>query len=193
MLNVLYDKFPDSVQADGRSYPVKTDFRVWLKLADTFSDKNLPPEQAGSAFLSVFRSPVRQVSEPLLDAVFGFLKADALYYHSELAEDAPEKIPPEGASAPVFDWKFDSRFLLGDFLHFYQINLLTADFLHWFAFRALFDALPEDSVCMKRIAYRSADISQLSEKEKKRIRKIKRAVAIPHIMTDEEIGAAFML
>ena len=108
MLNVLYDKFPDSVQADGRSYPVKTDFRVWLKLADTFSDKNLPPEQAGSAFLSVFRSPVRQVSEPLLDAVFGFLKADALYWQKML----PKKYPPRGllrpsstgSLTPVFCW-----------------------------------------------------------------------------------------
>lgn len=193
MLNVLYDKFPDSVQADGKIYPVRTDFRVWLKFADILSDKKLPPEQAGSAFLSVFRSPIRQFSEPLLDAVFDFLKADALYYHSEFAEDSPEKIPPGGASAPVFDWKFDSRFLLGDFLHFYHIDLTAVESLHWFKFRALFDALPENSVCMKRIAYRSADLSQFSESEKKRIRKIKRAVAVPYVMSDEEIGAALML
>lgn len=194
MLNALYDKFPNSVQADGRTYLIQTDFRVWLKFADILSDKNLPPEQVGSAFLSVFRSPVRQFSEPLLDAVFHFLKAYDLYYHDEeleafkLAHDAPNSYSP-----PVFDWKFDSRFILGDFLHYYQIDLTAVESLHWFKFRALFDALPEDAICMKRIAYRSADLSQCSESEKKRIRKIKQAVAIPHIMSDEEIGAAFML
>ncbi len=194
MLNVLYEPFPDSVRADGRTYPVQTDFRVWLRLSDQLADRNLSPEQTAAALLRVFRSPVRQFPESLLDAVFAFLGAEDLYYHDdedpENPEELPEKIPPGGP--PLFDWKFDSRFILGDFLRFYQLDLLTVDFLHWFAFRALFDALPEDSLCMKRIAWRSADLSQIrNHDEKRRILKLKRAVAIPFTLSDEEIGAAF--
>ena len=53
-------------------------------------------------------------------------------------------------------------------------------------------ALPDDSVCQKRIAYRSADISKIKDDaERHRIMEIQRRIAIPYEMTDDEISAIF--
>ena len=125
-----------------------------------------------------------------VDALYAFYHAEQLAYHDDEAGEMQAETPQR--KSLLFDWKFDAKFVLGDFRHCYQIDLITIEYLHWFEFCALFDALPEDARCMKRIAYRSADLNQIKDQnEKKRIRKLKRAVAIPHIMTDEEIGAEF--
>lgn len=190
MINLLYDKFPDSIQADNLTYPIRTDFRVWLKFADMLSQK-LTEQELVSALMSVFVRPVLQFSAPLTEGVFSFYHADLLEYQRE--EDDGTSTPNK-AKPPVFDWKMDARYILGDFLHYYQLDLISVGYLHWFAFRALFDALPDDSHCMKRIAYRGADLNQIkNDAERKRIRKIKRAIALPYEMSDGAIGAALML
>ncbi len=185
MIHLLCDPFPESIHADGLSYPVQTDFRVWLKFAELLEN----PEQNAAAILqSVFRFPVRGFSEPLIDAVFSFYHADSLYYQPDNRKEKDSR-----KERPLFEWKFDARFILGDFRRFYQLDLLHVDYLHWFAFIALFQTLPEESHCMKRIALRSADLTKIKNKEeKRRIRKLKRLVALPYVMSSEEIGTAMM-
>ncbi|MBP0975818.1 MAG: hypothetical protein J6P20_07125, partial [Oscillospiraceae bacterium] len=52
-------------------------------------------------------------------------------------------------------------------------------------------ALPDDSQCMKRIAYRSVNLSEIKDKrERTRIAKIQRQIALPFEFDDEMIGAA---
>jgi len=194
MINLLYDGFPDTIQADGLTYPVRTDFRVWLRFADILTDrKHLTKQDAVTALMSVFARPVMYFSENLIDSIFDFYHADLLDYHPDDDED-DEPPPPKQERPPVFDWKIDARYILGDFRYFYQLDLISVEYLHWFKFKALFDSLPEESHCMERIAYRSADLNQIkNDAEKKRIRKIKRAIALPYEMSDGAIGAALML
>ena len=37
-MNLLYDAFPETVQVDGVSYAVYTDFRNWLRFFDMMAD-----------------------------------------------------------------------------------------------------------------------------------------------------------
>ena len=106
------------------------------------------------------------------------------YYDDEPQEDSV-------TAPPVLNWKIDATFIIGDFLHYYGIDLLTAE-MHWWRFRILFSALPEDSQMMKRIAYRGADLGQIqNESERKRIMKMKQLYALPFELDDEAIGAVF--
>ena len=97
-----------------------------------------------------------------------------------------------GTSAPVFSYLHDSPYLFADFLRFYQINLQTTQ-LHWFAFNALFEGMPEDSSTKQRIAYRSVNLGAIKDKkERARLAKIQRSVAIPRPpMTAAEVGNLF--
>ena len=63
--------------------------------------------------------------------------------------------------------------------------------MHWWEFRALFLALPDDSETKKRIGYRSMKLNDIKDKEeRRRIRKIQRDIMIPvsDTLSDEDIG-----
>ena len=65
--------------------------------------------------------------------------------------------------------------------------------MHWWEFSALFEALPEDTMIKKRIAYRQVKISEIKDKnERRRIAKIKRSVAFPRpTMSAQQTANAF--
>lgn len=189
MINLLYESFPESIEADRKCYPVRTDFRIWLKFADDLHDQNSDQELL-AALTSLFTDQITCFSADLINEIFNFYRADGLNFKREFNDEEDDQADAI-EKPPVFDWKIDARYVLGDFRRFYQIDLTAVEHLHWWKFRALFDALPDNSQCMKRIAYRGADLSQIkNEAEKTRIRKIKQALALPFEMSDEAIGAA---
>ena len=54
----------------------------------------------------------------------------------------------------------------------------------------LLSALPDDSMAMKRIAYRSANLNDIkTPDERRRVARIQRRIAIPYKMDDDMIGA----
>jgi len=193
MINILHESFPDSVRADGRSYPVQTDFRRWLRFNDLNADKNIQANEKIIALVMFLKQrPLPHITENLVSELLAFYRADSLEYRPEQdeGEEEEQEMPP--IRPPVFNWCIDARYVLGDFRQFYQIDLINIDYLHWWKFMSLFAALPEESQCSKRMAYRSADLSQIkNEAEKTRIRKIQRAIMLPFEYDDEMIGDMF--
>lgn len=188
MINILYEPFPDSITADGQTFRVPTDYREWLRFADMLADQELQPEEKAYLCGKWLDPEPDLITESVVTALLGFYRADGLHPEPPEPDEEDEPEPPH---PPYFDWKIDATFLLGDFRHYYGIDLLT-DGLHWWKFRALFEALPDDSRCMKRIAYRSADISQIRNKaERARIARIQKQIALPYEFDDEAIGEIF--
>lgn len=187
MINLLYEPFPDFIEADGRRHSVLTDFREWLRFADLIADKEIPAEDKLRLLTNWFSVPPLYITEGMVNALFAFYRAKPLErdpLHEEDAEEMPH------ASVPVFDWTIDAKYVLGDFLRFYGIDLLHAE-MHWWKFRSLFAALPDESLCQKRIAYRSADLSGIkNQAERDRIARIQREIALPFEYDDEMIGDA---
>lgn len=189
-MNLLYEPFPETVTADGQVYRIPTDFREWLRFADMLTDSALSLTEKAYLCGKWLSPEPKQITPGIVEALVGFYRADALHpAPTEPEEDADaEEAPPQ---RPYFDWSTDAAFVLGDFLRFYRIDLLTVR-LHWWTFRALFEALPDDSKCMQRIAYRSADLSGIRDKgERARIAKIQKQIALPFVFDDEAIGEVF--
>lgn len=187
MINIIYDFLPENIHADGKTYAVRTDFHSWIRYADQQSDQ----EKIQFLFSLLKQRPIPAYTESLSKALLAFYHADDL--HNQTDQDDANSDADMLHKPPLFSWKLDSCYVLGDFRRFYQIDLRTAS-LHWWEFLSLFYALPEESRCQKRIYYRNLDLNQIKNKdEKKRIRKIKRAIAIPYEMSDDEIGQAFTL
>lgn len=188
MINILYEPFPDSITADGQIFRVPTDYREWLRFADMLADQDLQPKEKAYLCCKWLDPEPEIVTESIVMALLGFYRADALHPEPPEPDEEDEPEPPH---PPYFDWKIDAAFLLGDFRHYYGIDLLT-DSLHWWKFRALFEALPDDSRCMKRIAYRSADLNKIRDKyERARIARIQKQIALPYELDDAAIGAIF--
>ena len=185
MINLLYEPFPDAVTVSGRSCPVVTDFRDWMKFTDLLSDDSVPDEALPLLTVHWFLRPPAVCTRAHFDALLDFCQA------REIMPEQNQTSEPALRKPPVFDWKLDAPFLLADFRQFYQIDLLHIPFLHWFEFLSLFRGLPQNAQSKERIYYRGCDISQISDKhERDRILKIRQMIALPFSMSDEEIGSA---
>lgn len=154
-------------------------------------DRELSSEEKILLLAEWFLKPPDYITQELVKAVFDFYKAKNLDPEPDYEDD--EELPDETpVSPPVFDWKIDSKYIIGDFRRYYGIDLLSEEYMHWWKFRCLFSTLPDDSQCQKRIAYRSTDINQIkNEAERRRIMRIKQAIAIPFEYDEDMIGAAF--
>ena len=188
MINALYEHFPETVMINGKEYQVLTDFRDWLRFADMLEDKDIPDREKLFMMAQWMEDAPDVISKEVVTALCGFYRADGL------EQDIPENRDAdtdEIRRPPVISWKIDAKYIIGDFLRYYSIDLLTAE-MHWWKFRTLLAALPDESQIMKRIAYRSADLSLIkNEAERKRIMRMQQLYALPFELDDEDIGAVF--
>ena len=190
MINALYEPFPESIFVDGTEYPIITDFREWFRFADMAADTELSKRDKLLMMTQWLLEPPEQITSELVTALCNFYRAKALEREMpEYEDDEDEEYT--SAALPVLSWKIDAPYIIGDFQRYYGIDLLTAE-MHWWRFRILFSALPDDSQMMKRIGYRSVDIGQVkSESERKRIMKMKQLYALPFELDEDDIGAVF--
>lgn len=190
MINALYEPFPESIFVDGTEYPIITDFREWFRFADMAADTELSNRDKLLMMTQWLLEPPEQITSELVTALCDFYRAKALEREMPEYEDNEDEEYTSSA-LPVLSWKIDAPYIIGDFQHYYGIDLLTAE-MHWWRFRILFSALPDDSQMMKRIGYRSVDIGQVkSESERKRIMKMKQLYALPFELDEDDIGAVF--
>ncbi len=192
MINALYEPFPESIFVDGTEYPIITDFREWFRFADMAADTELSNRDKLLMMTQWLLEPPEQITSELVTALCDFYKAKSLEREMPEYDDEDEEDEDYTPSAlPVLSWKIDAPYIIGDFLRYYRIDLLTAE-MHWWRFRILFSALPDDSQMMKRIGYRSVDIGQIkSESERRRIMKMKQLYALPFELDEDDIGAVF--
>ena len=192
MINPLYEEFPKSIEIDGEEYGILTDFREWIRFSDMLGDNDLTDEEKLYLLINWLTDDPRKITAELVNAVFAFYRADALKPDSvenDNEDDREEESQPK--RPPIFNWKYDAKFLIGDFRRYYGINLLSAN-MHWWEFLCLFAALPDDSQCRKRIDIRSTDLSKIKDKERRnQIAAIQRIIALPFEMDDDDMAAIF--
>lgn len=194
MINPIYEAFPESVRIAGIDYSVITDFREWLRFSDMLHDKTIEQNEKLKLLLMWFSDETPKVLDiEAVEALFSFYEAaqlepDPLEEDEEIADEEDEI----SMKPPIFDWRIDSRFIIGDFRRYYGIDLINIKYLHWWHFRCLFSALPDESMCQKRMAYRSVNIGSIKDaKERNRIARIQRSIAIPYECNEDVIAEAF--
>ncbi len=184
MISLLYEPLPETVTADGEEREILTDYRDWIRFSDLMGS-DLPNEDKLRAAAFWYVEPPARFTAEAFSALVAFYRADALAQdHDEHEEDDGLPRPP------VLDWSIDAKYILGDFRRCYGLDLLRVEHLHWWEFRALLEALPDDAQIMRRVAYRGADLSQIpNEAERRRVARLQRRFALPFTYTDEMIGA----
>ncbi len=182
-MNLLYEKFPDSVELSGKDYPIYTDFKNWLKFFDMLEEKGLSEQEKMLLALRWFQEPISpELWNEGIQALIRFA----------IRGEIPEQSRNKGSSKKILSWSFDAPYIYAAFLSEYHIDLLNAT-MHWHLFLALFDALPEDTPIKQRMYYRGINIGEIRDKnEKKRILKIQRQIKIPQEAMDAfAIGNVF--
>lgn len=144
MLDLFKRDLPDSVEVEGRFYPVHTDFRFWLNYSNVIQDaqfkKATPLDLLDCAHSLFIKAPKNM--EEALPALQSFLNPQS---------DIPRSTGHE-SSEMVVDYRIDSDYIYAAFMEQYHIDLLAAD-MHWHVFLALFKGL-HDTEFNKIIQYR---------------------------------------
>lgn len=185
-MNILTDKFPETVSVRGREYPVETDFREWIRFVKLVEDGTVPWRVKCRLLMQWYVEDVPDDLEAAIDALGGFL---AMHVDEGLEEAESGKTEKQ-----VYSFDEDMIWIYSAFREVYGINLQTIRYMHWWEFQTLFIGLPEKTEIKQRIMYRNIDIRTVKDKEeRKRIRKIQESIAIKKRkkMTDYEIGDMF--
>lgn len=191
-MNILFEKFPETVRVNGRKYPIETDFREWIRFVQLVEDEDVPWQIKCQLLLQWYTDCVPEELEEALYALGDFLAARD--FEDEL--ENTESDVPRPVQKQVYSFEQDADCIYSAFRQVYGINLQTIPYMHWWEFQALFAGLPEDTEIKQRIMYRSIDLSTVKDKnEKKRIQKIQRAIALKkrnqRKLSDYDIGDMF--
>ena len=189
MMNYIYEPFPDTVMLNGSKRYIVTDFKAWLKYYDMLRDGSLSDIEKFELMRSYYFSPLtildmKNLHKPLIS----FFKMET---DDNAADHKADEVETDHKK-PLYDFCFDSAYIIAGFYHDYRIDLTTAH-MHWWKFRLLLDGLSKETEFKQRVMYRNIDLSQIKDqKERQRIQRIQRAIAIPEpAPTDYETGDIF--
>lgn len=171
MLWLETEDLPRSINVSGRDYPIQADFRTWVRVDSIIQDNAIPEELklpviCRAIGLDLFAFKGEQTD--LWQALMGF------FYCGKQPKESHAKT--NGRQAYRFDYDMD--FIYAAFRQQYNINLLEVD-LHWFEFKALFNALTEETMIVKIIGFRTRDISKLKGDERKQAQELERYYRLP--------------
>lgn len=168
MSNMLTDRLPDTVSIDGRLFEIVTDFRPWIKFEEMLMQPDLPPEViVREAVDNLYVNPPEDTHR-VTNALFKHL----IWFYRCGNPEKEEQPSESGLFLRAYDFEQDAPMIVAAFQQAYGIDL-TVTRMHWWKFRALFEALPDDCRICKIIEYRTADTSDMPENTKALYEKMK--------------------
>ncbi len=179
-MSILTDMLADYVVADGVSYPINTDFRVWLEFDRIINSRKIKTENKTER---IFKLCFRQEESVMLPRTA--ISALSALYEFYLREK-PHAGGKESAKR-VFSFEEDADYIYVAFLTQYQIDLLSVPYLHWHVFLALLNGLEDNRRLMKMIALRGVNVAEISDKERRKYyQKLQELYALSDNRTEAE-------
>lgn len=172
----LYERLPERVTVDGRSYRLNLDFRNVLRMMDVMGrDDLLPGARDWLALRCIMRRPPKRTTA-LMAAV------RALLFPARKGS---------GDGKRITSFEQDADLIRAAFRQAYGINLYR-DKLHWMEFAALLSALPEGSRYSEVLGIRARPMpapTKYNAQEREWLAKAKAAYALE--MDDKERARAY--
>ena len=198
----MSDLLLDGLPTRWRGYEIYSDFRPMVWLVNAYVRGQADEDPTGFAIDALWRfykDPRCFLSDPqkIIDAYGHMIE----FYRA--GEKAAERAAAEPDSAPssglAFDYQCDAGYIVAAFQQAYGIDL-TREHIHWFRFRALFAALPEDTLMAKIMSWRTMDLSDYEGSMRDHYAELQERFALPpelrggagRVVSVEEHDAAFL-
>lgn len=140
-MNILVQELPTAVEIDDQEVPINTDFRDCLRAILAFEDGELTATEKRLVLLAaLYPSP-----PPDLAAAF-----DLGVQFLNGGEPAPDKEP----GPRLYSFAQDAGYIFAAFRQTHGIDLQQIDYMHWWAFLALFSDLGQDTAFCQLVALR---------------------------------------
>lgn len=184
-MNLLTERLPDSLVIAGRELAINTDFRLMVRLELLLTEGADDLENELAALLAEFMPEIDNTlpQEAFTEALMQYYACGKV--SAEDNEDDGENDEP-GYHERIYSFLHDSAYIYAAFVEAYGIDLTEAA-LHWYQFRALFNALPQSCFFSRILGWRGMEItSAMSSEQKDFYRKMKRRFALPLPKSEQE-------
>lgn len=173
----MTDLLTDALPTVWHGRRIDPDFRHMVRLSSAYShgEVEADPEAFARQLCQQFYTGIYipRVFVELWQGVIDFYLAG-----EQAAEPAAAKPASRPDTGPAFDYRCDAPYIVAAFQQAYGIDLTTAK-LHWFRFRALFAALPEDTLMAKIINWRTLDLADYEGSMREHYAALKERFALP--------------
>ena len=173
----MTDLLTDALPTVWHGRRIDPDFRHMVRLSAAYShgEVEADPEAFARQLCQQFYTGIHipRVFVELWQGVIDFYLAG-----EQAAEPAAAKPASRPDTGPAFDYRCDAPYIVAAFQQAYGIDL-TTEKLHWFRFRALFAALPEDTLMAKIMGWRSADLNDYEGSMREHYAALKERFALP--------------
>lgn len=185
-MSLLIHKLPMEVNNN----MINTDFRISILFELLIQDRKVPNDLKILKALELYYPNFETIKDynQVVKAVEGML----WFYQcgKELANS--NKNENNNKYNQIYSYEFDDKYIYSAFMEQYKIDLQEIEYMHWWKFRALFDGLSEDTEIVKIMGYRSVNLSQIKDTERRNYyKKMKRLYALPDTRTLEEKETEF--
>lgn len=181
-MNLLIDGVPKEIYIDSLKYNINYDFRYGLLFEELMNDMTISDSEKFTLAVKLYlENQYVENYEEAITQIFNFYLCGA----------TPRKPKKKKRENPVFSYEEDAGLIFAAFKEVYNIDLVE-DKIHWWKFRALFDALPDTCQFRKVVGYRAIEIrNDMSNSEKKFYKEMKKIYALEDKRTLEEKEADF--
>lgn len=175
-MNLLIDGAPTEIYIGDLKYKINYDFRYGLLFEELMNNKEISDLEKGQLALKLYlENQFIEDYEEAINQIFNFYLCG-----KEIKNTQTKK------QNPVFSFEEDAGLIFAAFKEIYNIDLVEEE-LHWWKFKALFEALPDTCQFRKVIGYRAIKISSnMTDSEKKFYREMKKIYSLPDNRTQAE-------
>lgn len=179
-MNLLIDIPPKTVWVDGVQYEINSDFRTSILFEIMMFDAELEGGEKVNQMLELYYHEVPGNLQEAAEAIFWFYKCG-----KDLKENDANGNIDGRRRERIYSFEHDDSYIYAAFLEQYGVDLNDIEYLHWWKFKALFEALKEDCKMSKIMGYRAVEIrNDMGRGEKEFYKKMKDIHRIP-VQRDE--------
>lgn len=167
---------------------IKEDFNTNFKNSILFEllmqESDLSNEAKIYQTLKIYYPNINQITDvnKAIDNILWFYKCG-----KEEEEKKTSQIATRENTKRIYSYEFDSELIYSAFKDQYNIDLQNIKYLHWWKFKAMFDALKDDNKIVEIMGYRAINLSKIKDKEmKKYYKKMQKLYALPDMRSEEE-------
>lgn len=179
----LTKSLPNTLKVNGQAFLIDTHFSTWIRLQNLIKEDIEPGEMVAVAIMMIFDTP------PAIEPETAAQAMEQMGWFYRCGDDVKEDEPDDDyytSRAIPYDYDIDAGLIVAAFQQGYGIDLLADNDMHWWRFRALFDALPEDTLLNKIIGYRTTPTKGMDKRTKEHYEKMRRLFAIGEVHRQQE-------
>ena len=196
-MNILIDKLSTILKKRVGDIDFNTDFRIGMLFEMLMQDRNIEKEIKVIQAIKLYYPHPEQITdiEKAYDDIVWFYTCGKSDFNKN-KKDEEEKSTKRKEKSPkderIYDYEYDDGYIYSAFLQQYVIDLQEIEYLHWWKFKSMFDALNKDTKIVEIMEYRAIDLGKIKDKdEKNRYKKLKKIYSLPDMRTEAQKEADF--